>query len=94
MPGFPGSSAGKDSACYTGDPQFNSWVGKIPWRRDSLPIPVFSGFLGGSEDKESTHKAGDLSLIPRLGRSPEGVYGNPIQYSHLENPHGQRSLVG
>ena len=22
-------------------PQFNSWVGKIPWRRDSLPISIF-----------------------------------------------------
>ena len=21
--------------------QFNSWVGKIPWRRDRLPTPVF-----------------------------------------------------
>ena len=25
-------------------PQFNSWVGKISWRRDRLPTPVFSGF--------------------------------------------------
>ena len=22
----------------------DSWVGKIPWRRDRLPIPVFLGF--------------------------------------------------
>ena len=29
--------------------------------------------------------AGDASLIPRLGRSPEGN-GNPLQYSCLENP--------
>ena len=26
---------------------FNSWVGKIPWRRDRLPIPVFLGFPCG-----------------------------------------------
>ena len=26
--------------------------------------------------------------------SPGGGLGNPLQYSHLENPHGQRSLVG
>ena len=25
-------------------PWFNSWVGKIPWRRDRLPIPVLAGF--------------------------------------------------
>ena len=28
-------------------------VGKIPWRRDKLPTPVFSGFPGGSDGKES-----------------------------------------
>ena len=35
----------------------------------------------------------DAGLIPGLGRSPGGGYGNPLQYSFLENPHGQRSLV-
>ena len=29
-----------------------------------------------------------------LGRSPGGGHVNPLQYSSLENPHGQRSLVG
>ena len=29
-----------------------------------------------------------------LGRSPGGGHGNPLQYTGLENPHGQRSLVG
>ena len=33
-------------------------------------------------------------LIPGLGRSPGGGNDNPLQYSWLENPHGQRSLVG
>ena len=37
---------------------------------------------------------GDLGLIPGLGRSPEGGYGNPLQYSCLKNPNGQRSLTG
>ena len=35
----------------------------------------------------------DTGSIPDLGRSPEGGHGNPLQYSYLENPHGQRSLV-
>ena len=35
------NSAGKESACDAGDPRFNSWVGKIHWRRDRLPTPVF-----------------------------------------------------
>ena len=39
---FPGGSAGKESTCNAGDlPGFNPWVGKIPWRREWLPTPVF-----------------------------------------------------
>ena len=41
----------------------------------------------------STCKAGDLGLVPGLGRSPGGGHGNPLHYC-LENPPGQRSLVG
>ena len=37
---------------------------------------------------------GDLGSIPKLGRSPGGEHGNPLQYSYLENPNGQRSLAG
>ena len=44
------------------------------------------GFLGGSEDKASACNAGDLDLIPGLGRSPGEGNGNPLQYSCLENP--------
>ena len=51
-------------------------------------------FPGGSDGKESTCNAEDLGLIPGLGRSLERGLGNPLQYSCLENPHGQRSLVG
>ena len=35
--------------------------------------------------KESTCNAGDLSLIPGLGRSPGEGKGYPLQYSGLEN---------
>ena len=35
---FPGSSAGKQSACRF---RFSPQVGKIPWRREQLPTPVF-----------------------------------------------------
>ena len=37
---------------------------------------------------------GDLGSIPGLGRSSEGGHGNQLQYSCLENPHGQKSLAG
>jgi len=52
------------------------------------------GFPGGSTGKESTSNTGDLGSVSGLGRSPGGGHGNPLQYSHLENSHGQRSLVG
>ena len=53
-----------------------------------------SGFPGGSDGKESAYNVEDLGSIPGLGRSPGGEHDNPLQYSCLENPHGQRSLVG
>ena len=49
---FPGSSTGKESTC-NGRPLVDSWVRKIPWRRDRLPTPVYLGFPDGSVGKES-----------------------------------------
>ena len=36
----------------------------------------------------------DLGSIPGSGKYPGEKHGNPLQYSYLENSHGQRSLVG
>ena len=47
---------------------------------------VVTGFPGGSDDKESACKAGDLVSVPGLGRSPGGGCGNPLQFSCLEKP--------
>ena len=52
------------------------------------------GFPDGSDSKESARNVEDQGLIPGLGGSPGGGHGNPLQYSCLENPHGQRSLAG
>ena len=72
-------------------------VGKIPWRRDRLPTPVFLGFPCGSAGKESTCNVGDLGLIPGLGKSPGEGKGYPLQYSGLENSMdysmGSQSLI-
>ena len=38
--GFPGGSDGRESAYNEGDPSFDPWVGKIPWRRKWQPTPV------------------------------------------------------
>ena len=46
---------------------------------------VRMGFPGGSVVKNPPANAGDMGLIPRLGRFPEGRHGNPLQYSCLEN---------
>ena len=68
-------------------------VGKISWRKDRLPTPVFVGFPGVSNGKESTCNVGNLGLIPGSGRSSGEGNGYPLQYSCLENS-TQRSLAG
>ena len=55
------------------------------------------GFPGDAVLKNPPANAGDtrdVGSIPGLGRSPGVGNGNPLQYSCLENLHGQRSLVG
>ena len=48
----------------------------------------------GKNPPPSVRHVKDVGSIPGLGRSPGGGQGNPLQYSCLENPHGQRSLTG
>ena len=48
----------------------------------------------GKESACNAGAAGDMCSIPGFGRSPGGGHDKPLQYSHLENPHGQRDLVG
>ena len=48
------------------------------------------GFLGGSDDKESTCNAGDPGSISRSGRSPGEENGNPLQDSCLEKSMDRR----
>ena len=69
-----------------------SWGAKVVHSQPSSPGSL--GFPGVSDGKESTYNVGDLGSIPGLVRSPGGGHGNPLQYSCLEIPHGQRSLVG
>ena len=47
------------------------------------------GFPGALVAKNLPSNAGDVrdtGLIPGSGRSPGAGYGNPLQYSCLENP--------
>ena len=50
-------------------------------------------FPSGSNSKASAYNVGDPGSIPQSGRSPGEGNGNPLQYSCLENPHGQGSLA-
>ena len=50
-----------------------------------MHLSVYIGFPCGLDSKESNCNAGDLGLIPGLGRSPGEGNGNPLQYSCLEN---------
>ena len=60
-------------------------IQKDPLEKGLDTSSAFLGFRGGSDGTESAC---------RLGRSPGGGQGNPLQHSCLENPHGQRSLAG
>ena len=65
--------------------RFYSWVGKICWRGDRLPTPVFLGFPCGSAGKESARNAEDLCLIPELGKSPGEGKGYTDRTQQLKN---------
>ena len=72
----------------------NEYSGLISFRMDWLDLLAVQGTLksllqhhssGCSDGKASAGNAGDLGLMPGLGRSPREGNGNPLQYSCLEN---------
>ena len=77
------------------------WLDSITDLIEFEQTPGDRGFPGAPQGvlvvKDPPANAGDIrdaGLILELGRSPGGGHGNLLQYSCLENPHGQRSLVG
>ena len=48
-------------------------------------VDSIQGSPCGSAGKDSACNAGDLGLVPGLGRSPGKGKGYPLQYSGLEN---------
>ena len=85
------SSAGKESTCNAcRRPRFDSWVGKIPWRRARLPTPVFLGFPGGSVGKESAlGEGGEIPWRRAWQPSPALL---PGESPWTEKPGGLRSM--
>ena len=73
----PDSSVGK---CRR--PRFYSWVGKICWRSDRLPTPIFLGIPYSSV--RIRLQCGRPGFNSWLGRSPGEGNGYPLQHSGLE----------
>ena len=57
-------------------------------------LSIVKGFPGGKNLPENAGDITDVNSVLWWGRSSEVGNGHPLQYSCLENPHGQRSLVG
>ena len=51
-------------------------LGRFPREGIGYPLPVFFSFRGSSDSKESACNAGDLGLIPGLGRPLEEGMAN------------------
>ena len=74
-------------------PELDPWVGKISWRRDRLPTPVFLGFPGGSVGKESTYNAGDPGFDPWVRKIPwrRHTLSTPVFLGFLGGSEGEES---
>ena len=68
----------------------------IPGNSGEPPSLAVSGLPRCCSDKESCQRRRSwrLGLTPGSGKSPGVGNGSPLQYSCLENPHGQRRLAG
>ena len=65
-----------------------------PWTRDRLPTPVFLGFPGGSDSKESTCQCWRQGFDPWVGKISQRRKWQLISVFLLGKSHGQRSLAG
>ena len=95
--GFPDSSVGEESTCNTGDPSSIPGLGRSPGEGIGYPLQYSWASLVAQLVKKAPANAGDVrdsGSTPGSGKSPGGGHGNALQYSCLENPSGQRSLVG
>ena len=103
MPSFRGSFKSRPLALqvdslpsepHQGSPRMLEWAAYSFSRGTSQPRNHTSGkgFTGSSAGKETACNVENPSSIPGSGRSSGEGLGNPLQYSFLENPHGQRDL--
>ena len=84
--GFPGSSAGKESACNAEDPGSIPGLRRFPGERIGYPLQYSWASLVAQTVKNLPEMW--ETWVQSLGweRAPGGEHGNPLQYSCLENP--------
>ena len=89
---FPYSSGGKESTCNAGDPSLIPGSGRSSGERIGYPLQYsWASLVAQMVNNPPTMQE---TWVRSLEDSSGGGHGNPLQYSCLENPHGQRSLVG
>ena len=95
---FPETTLRERESWYAGFPSYwnRSLQGcvRLGWGYWMVKTSAEKGFPGGSDGKESPCSAGDLGSISGSGRSSGEGHGNPLKYSCVEDPRGQRSLAG
>ena len=78
--GFPGGTNGKEPACRCRRPRFGPWVGKVPWRREWQPTPVFlPGESPWTEEPSGLRSMG----LERIGHD----WAHTHTHTH---PHGEK----
>ena len=91
---FPGSTAGKESACNAEEPNLIPGSEGSPGEGICYPLQYSWTSLVPQMVKNLPANAEDAGLISGSGRPPRGENGNSLQYSCLEKEsHGQRSLA-
>ena len=94
---FPSPGDLPDSGMELGSPDLQAdSLPPEPPGNPHLHVDIYTKLgIGSSEVKASACNAGDLGLIPGLGRSHGERNDSPLQYSFLPGEsHGRRSLVG
>ena len=90
---FPDSSVGEESICNAGDPGSISGSGRSTGEGVGYPLQYSWTSLVTQTVILSAIWEAWLQSLDWEDPLEEGMV-NPLQYSCLENPHGQRSLVG
>ena len=81
-------------AAVSGVAQSQTRLKRLSSSSNSIPLGASQVVLVVKNPPSNAGGTRDAGSIPGSGRSPRGGHGNPLQYSCLKNPHGQRSLAG